>query len=195
MGNDVLQRLARAKALLSEGLTRTAADSGEILRKRAQRLARTEAPDDPGERLELVVFLLAAERYGIDCNLVREVLPLRTLTPIPGVPDFVFGITNVRGQILTVLDLKKFFDLPDQGITDLTRVIIVQQQDMEFGILAERILPAASIKKESLQAPPPTLSGMRRDYVRGVTNDFLVVLDGERLLTDKRIVVDQKIGG
>jgi purine-binding chemotaxis protein CheW len=59
-------------------------------------------------RLEVVEFLLAQERYGIATRCVREVLPLVELTPLPGVPPFVLGIANVRGQIVSVLDLKRF---------------------------------------------------------------------------------------
>jgi len=68
---------------------------------------------------------------------VREVYPLRDFTVLPGVPTYIFGIINVRGQILPVIDIKKFFNLPEKGLGDLNRVIILYNDQMEFGILSD----------------------------------------------------------
>ena len=82
--------------------------------------------------LELLEFRLASERYAVESRLVQEVHPLRDLTPLPCTPPFVLGIVNVRGRILPVLDLKKFFDLPERGLTDLHRIILVRGNDLEL---------------------------------------------------------------
>ena len=84
-------------------------------------------------------FLLAHERYGFETRHVREVCRLNTLTTIPGTPPFVRGIINLRGEILSVIDIRKFFELPDKGLSDLNRVIILNSRTMEFGVLADSI--------------------------------------------------------
>jgi len=98
----------------------TPAEKRAILKKRAQVLARApKREDEAGECLEVVEFLLAYEQYGIESSYIREVYPLKDLTPLPCTPPFVLGIINVRGQILSVIDLKKIFDLPQKGLTEL----------------------------------------------------------------------------
>src|ERR1700712_5225839 len=94
-------------------------DDERILRERARLLARVpESEPVAGAVLELLEFSLAQERYAVENRFVREVCPLKELTPLPCTPPFLLGVVNVRGRILPVLDLKKFFDLPEKGLTD-----------------------------------------------------------------------------
>lgn len=165
-----------------------------ILRSRAKTLAReveTEGPAD--ESIEVLAFLLAHEMYAIETACIREVYPLTELTPLPCTPAFVRGIINIRGQILTVIDMKKFFDLPEKGITNLNRVIVANKEDMEMGILADEIIGIRNIPVKSISPPPSTVKGIHADYLRGVTGERLIVLDMERFLADKQIVVNEEV--
>jgi len=167
-----------------------------ILRARAQALARAPAPvSAAGERLELLEFRLASERYALESRHVQEVHPLRDLTPLPGTPPFILGIVNVRGRILPVLDLKKFFDLPERGLTDLHRIILVRGHDLELGLLADVIVGVRSVAIASLQPSLPTLTGIRADYLKGVDEERLVVLDLDRLLADPKLIVHEDVDG
>jgi purine-binding chemotaxis protein CheW len=167
-----------------------------ILELRAEKLAVKESEKKHREKIDLVEFRLADERYGVECRYVREVYPLKTLTPIPGTPDFVRGIVSVRGEIISVVDLKKFFQMPQRGLSDLTRVIILSGNDrgskMEFGILAEEVMGTVSMELHGLQTPLPTLTGIRADYLKGISSDRLAVLDAPKLLFDKKIIVHQE---
>src|SRR5436309_7366840 len=166
----------------------------QILRARAQALARTRGPAlIAGGSLELLEFRLAQERYALENRWVQEVCPLKVLTPLPCTPPFVLGIVNVRGRILPVLDLKKFFDLPEQGLTDLHRLILVRGNDLELGLLADVIVGVRSIPVDSLQPSLPTLTGIRSDYLKGVTAERLVVLDLARILADPKIIVHEEV--
>src|SRR5579871_2634589 len=119
-------------------MTHTTPDSQQILRERARSLARSPAPTPAAHStLDLLEFRLASERYGLETRYVHEVHPLRELTPLPCTPEFMLGIVNVRGRILPVLDLKKFFQLPDQGLTDLHRIIHLRGNGLELGLLAD----------------------------------------------------------
>src|SRR5260221_8873299 len=112
------------------------ARSNEILKARARALARTSASIlIAGDSLDVVEFQLAKERYAVEQSYVREVQPLKDLTPLPCTPNFIRGVINLRGQILPVIDIKKFFDLPESGITDIHMVIVVRAADVELGIL------------------------------------------------------------
>jgi purine-binding chemotaxis protein CheW len=169
-------------------------DRKRILAERAKVLAREPERDAaPQQHIDVLEFVLAYERYAVETCHVREVYPLRELTPIPCTPPFILGIINVRGQILSVLDIKKFFDLPEKGITDLNKVIILHSHDMEFGILADVIVGIRSVPVAELQSQLPTLTGIRAEYLRGITGDRLVVLDGQKLLLAREIIVREEV--
>jgi len=166
------------------------ADAQQILRARARVLARIpERAPVQGSMIELLEFRLAQERYAIETRFVQEVQPLGELTPLPGTPSFMLGIVNLRGRILPVYDLKRFFDLPERGITDLHRVIFVQGHDLELGLLADVVVGVRSLAADQLQPSLPTLTGIRADYLKGVTEERLVVLDLDRVLSDPKILI------
>ncbi len=165
-----------------------------ILRARAEILARVSEESAPeGERLEIVEFLLASEHYAIESAYIGEVYPLKDLTPLPCTPAFVLGVINLRGKILSVIDLHRFFDLPEKGLSDLNKVIILRNDYMEFGILADAIITARWISRAALLSSLPTLTDVRADYLKGVTEDRLVVLDGGKILSDRGVVVHEEV--
>jgi len=171
-------------------------DKQKVLRERAVALAREPAKEKLAEAmLEVVEFRLAAERYGIESAFVREVYPLRELTPVPCTPPFVMGIVNVRGQIVTVVDLKRFFDLPQQGLSDLNKVVILRAPGMGVGILADAVLGVRAVPVAALQPALPTLTGVREEFLRGVTAERLVVLDAGKLLSMPLLCVNEEVGG
>lgn len=169
-------------------------DAGQILRARAQALARPqESAAASGATLELLEFRLAQECYALETRCVHEVYPLKDLTPLPCTPPFVLGVVNVRGRITPVIDIKKFFDLPDKGLTDLHRIILVHGNDLELGLLADAIVGVRTIAVDSLQPSLPTLTGIRSEYLKGVTAERLVVLDLDRILADPKIIVHEEV--
>jgi purine-binding chemotaxis protein CheW len=175
-------------------MTGSNAEVERILRARAKALAIPPRRSmSAGAMLELLEFRLASERYALETRHVRGVHPLRDLTPLPCTPAFVLGIVNVRGRILPVLDLKKFFDLPEHGLTDLHRIILVQENDLEFGLLADVIVGVRSVAADSLQPSLPTLTGIRAEYLKGIGEERLVVLEMERILADPKIIVHQEV--
>ena len=168
----------------------------EILRARARALAqRRAATTDIGDMLHVVEFRLAHEHYALETRYVREVCPLKDLTRLPGTPPFLLGIVNVRGDLVPVIDLKRFFDLPHQGLTDLHQVIVIEGDGLLVGVLADVTVAVRSVPVNALQPALPTLTGIRADYLKGVTAHRLVVLDGSRIISDPRIVVHQEIEG
>jgi purine-binding chemotaxis protein CheW len=169
-------------------------DATQILRARARALARSPAHTPAAQTLlDVLEFRLAEERYALETRYVREVCPLKDLTPLPCTPPFVLGLVNVRGRILPVFDLKKLFDLPEQGVTDLHRIILIEGNEMELGLLADATVGVRSIPTDSVQPSLPTLTGIRNAYLRGVTAERLVVLDVARILADPNIIVHEEV--
>jgi purine-binding chemotaxis protein CheW len=173
---------------------RSNGQSRDLLKARARELARRAArKETAGRALEVVEFRLAQERYAIEQRQIREVHLLNDLTSIPCTPAFVLGIINVRGRIVSVIDIRKFFDLPEAGITDMHTVIIVQASDMELGILADAITGCRAIALANIQPSLPTLTGIRAAYLKGVTDDHVVILDVANMLADPKILVNDEV--
>ncbi|MBS1191879.1 MAG: chemotaxis protein CheW [Rhodocyclaceae bacterium] len=192
--NAIHKQIAMARQTTEQGWAPTPADKKRILRARAQALAEPIAgPAVAEQSVAVVAFQLAGETYGIELAFVREVYPLKAFTPLPCTPGFVLGIVNVRGQILSVLDLRAFFELPQAGLSELNKVIILRQNDMELGVLADAVLGVQSIPRAEIQPGLPTLTGIREAYLVGVTAQRLVVLDGGRILSDKALVVHEQV--
>jgi purine-binding chemotaxis protein CheW len=189
------RRLDASQSALKRKLTPGPEEKQKILRERARLLAaggKGEATS-PQSRLDIVEFVLGPEHYGIESLHIREIYPLNEFTALPCTPAFVLGLVNVRGQILSIINLKKLFDLPEKGLTDLNKIIIVRTHHMELGILADAIRGVRSIAAEELQPALPTMTGIRAEYLRGITKDSLVVLDVERILGDEKILVDEVV--
>ena len=166
----------------------------KILKLRAEELAEEPKKDRVSEKgLEIVTFMLADEIYGIESSFVREVVYLKSITQLPCTPSFVFGITNVRGKLVSIIDLKDLLDLPVRGIKDLNRVLIVRTQDLELGLLTDDIGSVKIIFSHDLQPSLPALTGLRSEYMQGITEQRLIVLDIKKILTDTRIIVNEKV--
>ncbi|MFH1036142.1 MAG: chemotaxis protein CheW [Pseudomonadota bacterium] len=192
-GEAVRLSLARAEQNLSQGPMSSAEEKRAVLKARARALAR-EAPTDQAAHLylEVLLFRLASEIYGIESGFVRETHHLKNFTPLPGTPTFVLGIVNLRGGIISVVDLKKFFNLPEKGIGELNKVIVIRDQRMEFGILADAIVDVRAIALADINPVPPTVTGIGAEYLKGVTGDQVIIIDAQRILEDEKIIVLQE---
>ena len=174
--------------------------SDRLLQARAAKLAQPLAQYEDGEMMEVVEFVLAGETYAMESFHVREVHALKQWTPVPCAPPFVLGIINVRGQILTVLDIRRFFDLPTKELGDDSRVIIARGakgENREMGILADEVLGVRRLSRETI-GPSPAAQVAREQYLQGVSNQsgsgWLAILDVAKILDDERIVVREEVG-
>ena len=188
------RRLEASGRALDAGRAVGEDEGHSILKSRARELAEQQLPEMPEEeRVEVLEFLLAGEAYAVETSYVRETFPLVEFTPLFCTPPFVTGIINVRGRIVSIVDLRRFFDLPIVGLSNLNRVIIVRDGTMEFGVLADSIAGTRSLPLHGLQPSLPTLTGIREELTRGVTGERLVLLDMAKILADKRLVVHEEV--
>ncbi|OIR03302.1 chemotaxis protein CheW [mine drainage metagenome] len=193
---ELERRMEASRVAVERIWAPTAEDTQRILRERARALAREAVPAETADAtIEVIEFLLAHEQYAIASEYVRGVDPLEDLTPLPCTPPFVLGIVNVRGEILSIIDLKKFFDLPEKGLTDLNKVIVLESANMVFGIVVDAISGVRRILRTDIQSSLPTLTGIREDYLLGVTAERVVILDAEKLLTDGKLIVQEQVVG
>jgi purine-binding chemotaxis protein CheW len=190
---EVHRRMATAEAVIMR-TSRTSGDEARaVLKARAEALARgSRESANARQFLDVVSFLFGQEKYGVETRYVREVFPVDDLTPLPGTPPFVLGIVNVRGQVVSVIDLRRLFDLPPAGVSDLDCIIVLNHGGMELGVMGNAVLGVTQVPVDELQPALPTLTGLRGEYLKGVTKDRMAVLDGARLLCDERIIVREE---
>jgi purine-binding chemotaxis protein CheW len=182
-------------------------DSEELIAvwaRRAYELALEPPAPVTGKTLDLLVFWLGKERYGVPVSYIREIYPLAQLTPVPRTPSFVAGVFSARGRILSVINLSAFFDLPAIKQSPQTKIIVVADSDLsmnggqrnnilEVGILADEVADVVTIFKEDIQPPLTTHTGLRAEYIQGITSDLLVVLNLDALLSDNRLIIQEEL--
>jgi purine-binding chemotaxis protein CheW len=165
---QIHRRLDASAAELARKLNPSPDVQRAVLRARARELAREiQTAEAPGESVEVIEFVLAGEHYAIESRYIREICPLQDLTPVPCAPAFVMGLILIRGEIVSVIDIRKVFELPEKGLTDLNKVLILQTPYMEFGILADAVVGMRSISPEDLVTSLPALTGIRTEYLKG----------------------------
>ena len=160
-----------------------------ILEERARALARpqTHADETPGE--ELVVFQLGDASYGLPARSVQEVYPLNGFTALPGTPSFIVGLVNVRGRLLTALDIRPLLDLAGATPQPNSLLLIVSSKAMEVALIADAVLDV----RRTIGTPAPTLSSMAGHgtaWLHGIDHYSTLLIDPTLLLADQRLIVN-----
>jgi purine-binding chemotaxis protein CheW len=177
----------------------------EIWARRAYTLAEPPPAEATGQTLDLLVFLLNGERYGLEVAHVREIYPLEQLTPVPRTPGFVAGVFSARGRLISVIDLRTFLGLSttrlhaspaerrEQGGATETKIVVVAAADLEIGLLADEVTDVITIFKDELEPALTTHVGNRTESTLGIAPGMLVVLNLMNLLSDKRLIVSEEL--
>ena len=183
-------RLERAEAGLAEALEPSPERGKAIMDERARLLSQESAPAlAPGASIGVIEFGLGKEHYAIEVAFVREVVRLVHYTVVPGVPEYIVGVTNLRGLVLPIVDLRRFFNIATKGLSDQSRVIVLGAGQVEFGVLADEAYGQLELGADDILTPPGELPGIGRSYLRGVTRDAVVILNGATLIADDKFFI------
>jgi purine-binding chemotaxis protein CheW len=183
------ERMAEFERRLLDGFAIDPEERTARLRERSRQWAGVIDDQAPVDEFEVLRFGISGELYAIASEHVAQVLPLSQYTPLPSTPAYVLGIVNVRGRIVSVLDLRVLFELPVDSLSERNFLLILQSPQMEFGVLIDQVLGIAQIRRDALQKAPVNLTGVRASYLLGVTDEQATVLDGARLLGDPELTV------
>ncbi len=129
---------------------------------------------------QLATFRLGELLLGIDIRCIREINRVTDFTPVPDAPPQVRGVVNLRGDVVTVINLRTILDLPPQEITPWTRLMIVQSEDEAIGVLVDRVSDVATVQRAEEEPLPANLGGVNSRFFSGmyrVGADLLVELD------------------
>ena len=155
-----------------------------LLDERTKALAKLpEVAERSHRKSAFVVFTLAREVYALEVRYVRQVIRSADLMLVPGVPDFVLGVTILRGRILPAINLAKFLRLPQAPAAEASHLLVVGQEHDELALGVENVSEVLEFNEADF-GPPEQDAGSNRKYVRGVSADVLIMLNGVALLDD-----------
>jgi purine-binding chemotaxis protein CheW len=136
--------------------------------------------------LQMVVFELADEHYGLDIATVEGIIKLQPITKMPHTPPFVEGVTNLRGTIVPVIDLRKRFDLPHQDETAESRIVVVYMDKSKVGMTVDGVSQVLRINSEAIEPPPPMATTVHSAFIKGIAkldNQLVILLDLNKVLS------------
>ncbi len=139
------------------------------------------------EIIQWVTFRLDDEKYGIRVMQVQEVLRMTEIAPVPGAPDYVLGIINLRGNVVTVIDSRKRFGLGEADVDDSTRIVIIEADKHVVGILVDSVAEVVDLQTSEIDAAPNVGNDDSSKYIQGVSSkdkELLILVDVNKLLTD-----------
>ncbi|MBN2062676.1 MAG: chemotaxis protein CheW [Deltaproteobacteria bacterium] len=141
-----------------------------------------------GKVIELATFFVGGARCGMDILRIQEINKHLEMTMVPQAPEYVKGILNLRGQIVTVIDLGKKLGLTRTKISNETRNIIVHSQNEYIGLLVDRIGDVERAKRDSVEPPPANIGGVQGKYFEGVyktENSLIGIINVEEVFKEK----------
>jgi purine-binding chemotaxis protein CheW len=146
---------------------------------------------------QLVIFELGSEYFGIDIALVEGIVKLQEITRIPQSPDYMEGITNLRGSVLPVIDLSKRFGMEAQIRTNETRIMVSNVEGLKVGMIVSAVSEVLTIEDNVIEPPPPMVSNVNSEYIVGVAkidSRLVILLDLAKVLTrDEKLQLNRAV--
>lgn len=140
------------------------------------------------ENLRWVTFRLENEKYGINVMQVQEVLRVTEIAPVPGAPDYVLGIINLRGNVVTVIDTRSRFGLDSAEMDDATRIVIIEAEEQVVGILVDSVAEVVDLKPSEIETAPNVGTEESAKFIQGVASyadELLILVDLNKLLSEE----------
>ena len=136
-----------------------------------------------------ITFQLSDETYGIEVQQVREILRINNILPVPGSPDYVLGITNIRGNVVTVIDARHRMNLPIVENTELSRMIVLESNDEVVAVVVDNVSNIIDLPESSIDSNPKLNTSNDARFIDGVVShgdDLIIILNVERFIIDEQ---------
>jgi purine-binding chemotaxis protein CheW len=186
--HEARTRLARAIAATADAQHLSPERARAVLDERARTLARPPLARPTARLLEVATFQLAGERCAIETRYIYEIIRWHEPARLPGVPEHLAGLINLRGEIIAVFDLRKLLGIEPKEPTEHARVLVLGGERAELGVLADAAETVLTLSQEEMQPPPASVAC--GDHYLGVAPDGLIVLNGQALLADPRLFIE-----
>ena len=149
---------------------------------------RNVAQNVAEEVLQWVTFQLDRETYGINVMQVQEVLRYTEIAAVPGAPDYVLGIINLRGNVVTVIDTRSRFGLQPAEVSDNSRIVIIEAEKQVIGIMVDSVAEVVYLRASEIDVAPSVGTEESAKFIQGVSNrdgELLILVDLNKLLSDE----------
>ena len=164
--------------------------SRKVLQERALVLAKPISVSQQQEHDQYLRFRLGTvERYGIPYKYLEELLYVDNLAKVPCTPKFVVGVVNYHGELLTVLDIKQFFRMPEVTLGEEARIIVVKHKEMRAGLLVDAVDTNKKYRDAELSPPLNSHGVSNMEYVTGIHAGKVTLLNMEAILKDPALRV------
>jgi purine-binding chemotaxis protein CheW len=147
---------------------------------------------------KFLTFFLAGEEYGIEILSVHEIICMMPITSVPGTPDYICGIINLRGKIIPVVDLRSKFGMESTAQTAETCIIVVHVQGVEVGIVVDRVSEVINIAAGDIEPPPSFGKDVNTEFILGIGKSqakVKILLNIDRVISSDQLVQLQKVSG
>ena len=167
-------------------------------KKRKATSHEVRATNEEGKIIQLIVFNLGDEEYGAETAQVREIIKAGVIAPIPDSPEFIKGVTNIRGEIGVVIDLKTRFFLPAKEEVESKHVVITEQEKNLFGLMVDEVTEVLRIPETEIKPTPELVTRIDRIYVSGMItleNRLIIVVDLTKVLSEEELARLAEVSG
>ena len=134
---------------------------------------------------QLVIFELAKEFYGINIAVVESIIKMQAITQLPHTPSYMKGVTNLRGSVLPVIDLRTRFALETREYTRQTRIIIVTMGSIKVGVVVDGVSEVLRVSDDLIEPLPPMVNSVNSAFLKGIVrleNRLIILLDLGKIL-------------
>jgi purine-binding chemotaxis protein CheW len=135
---------------------------------------------------QVVVFELGAEQYGVNIDTVESIIKMQDITGMPHAPSFVQGVTNLRGKVLPVIDLRLRFGMSLKAADKSSRIIVIGVNDTEIGMIVDGVSAVLTISDQVIEPPPPITTTVDSNFITGIAkldDRMVIMLDLDRILS------------
>jgi purine-binding chemotaxis protein CheW len=140
--------------------------------------------------LQWVTFQLEDETYGMNVMQVQEVLRITEIAPVPGAPSYVLGIINLRGNVVTVIDTRRRFNLNPKEPDDMSRIIVVEVDGNVIGMLVDSVAEVVYLHQSEIDTAPNVSNDDSSRFIQGVSSQedkLLILVDVDKFLTEEEM--------
>ncbi|MBX7153008.1 chemotaxis protein CheW [bacterium] len=167
-----------------------------ILKQRADQLSEALAEEDTGEKIEVLLFQLGQELFAMEAQYIQEIRSISEVTPVPCTPDFVLGITTIRGHIYSVLDIRRSLGVEDRSVTQDSMYILTSHRDLDVCLLADSVIQKQTIARRDVKTSVGGAQHASNAYTTGFfffNNKIVSLINWDHYLSQTNIVVNEEV--
>ena len=161
-----------------------------ILKKRADELAQPEMVPLEVPLRKVLKFSLAYREFALETEYIREVVTVNAIIPVPRTPNYIVGICEIRGEIVSLVDLRVLISIQNNALTNFNQVIVLTDRKITFGILVDQITGIRTIREDKISHSSSMEFTGNNQYIYGTMKDALIILNGAAILSDPNMIIN-----